>query len=438
MLDASNIDVATWGSKLSTGSAIASGNGVLVTGGAVFTEVRPADGTYVKNNQTTAVNLNALDTQVKANADALAGKADSTSVYTKSDVYTKTEADAAFAAVNASNIDAAAWSTQLGTGAVASGNTGLVTGGTVFTETRVSSDGNYIQATNSAAANLSALDTQVKANANNIATNTTDIDNLKTTIGDVSSGLVKAVEDNTAAIATKADASNVYTKSEIDTTLGAMNTTLNAKADKTEIADIKTTADNAKAAADTATAAVAAIGDPEKVASLVTDVETLKTNEGGEVEEKDVKNVSGEKVYNYLNKDSLELGAASTKIAVGKGNSATGSQSIVIGFGNKVTGANSGAFGDPNNITGTESYAVGNNNTIGGNNTFVLGNNVTANVNSAVVLGNNSTAEANAVSVGSTGNERQIKHVADGTDDTDAVNKRSWTRRLIRLLAPTW
>ena len=161
MLDASNIDVATWGSKLSTGSAIASGNGVLVTGGAVFTEVRPADGTYVKNNQTTAVNLNALDTQVKANADALAGKADSTSVYTKSDVYTKTEADAAFAAVNASNIDAAAWSTQLGTGAVASGNTGLVTGGTVFTETRVSSDGNYIQATNSAAANLSALDTQV-------------------------------------------------------------------------------------------------------------------------------------------------------------------------------------------------------------------------------------------------------------------------------------
>ena len=94
-------------------------------------------------------------------------------------------------------------------------------------------------------------------------------------------------------------------------------------------------------------------------------VKTLKTNEGGEVEGQDVKNVSGEKVYNYLNKDSLELGAASTKIAVGKGNSATGSQSIAIGFGNKVTGANSGAFGDPNNITGTESYAVGNNNTIG-------------------------------------------------------------------------
>ena len=52
----------------------------------------------------------------------------------------------------------------------------------------------------------------------------------------------------------------------------------------------------------------------------------------------------------------------------------------------------------------------------------MLGNNVTANVDNAVVLGNNSTAEANAVSVGSEGGERQIKHVAPGMDDTDAVN----------------
>ena len=453
MLDASNLsveNVTAWSTKLGTGS-VASGNTGLVTGGAVFTEVRPvSDGTYVKTANTTAANLSALD-------NALAGKADSTSVYTKSDVYTKTEADVAFAAVNASNIDAAAWSTKLGTGAVASGNTGLVTGGTVFTaiqaETRVSSDGNYIKAANSAAANLSALDTQAKANADNIATNTTDIGNLKTTVGDASSGLVKAVADNTTAIAAKADASNVYTKSEIDTTLGAMNTTLNAKADKTEIADIKTTADNAKAAADTATAAVAAIGDPEKVASLVTDVETLKTNEGGEVEEKDVKNVSGEKVYNYLNKDSLELGAASTKIALGQGskinsgtksvaigfdNTVDGNQNVVIGTGHTVKGNNNIAVGDPINIdgndngvfsntasiTGNRTYAMGYQVTITGDDTVVLGNNISGTASKAVVLGNNSTPEDGAVSVGSADNERQIKHVADGTDDTDAVNKR--------------
>ena len=439
MLDASNIDVATWGSKLSTGSAIASGNGVLVTGGMVFTEVRPTDGTYVKNNQTTAVNLNALDTQVKANADALAGKADSTSVYTKSDVYTKTEADAAFAAINATNIDVAAWSTKLGTGAVASGNTGLVTGGKVFTaiqtETRVASDGNYIRAANSAAANLSALDTQAKANADNIATNTTDIGNLKTTVGDAGSGLVKAVADNTTAIASKADASNVYTKSE-------MNTKLDAKADKTEIADIKTTADNAKAAADTATAAVATIGDPTQVASLVADVQTLKKNEGGEVVpsgESADKNVSGEKVYNYLNKDSLELGAGSTKIALGKGskikggvksvaigfdNVVDGDQNVAIGIGHTVKGSNNIVIGDPNTIDGNNNGIFGNNVTVNGSNTFVIGHNVKTSASDAVVLGNGSEGVDGAVSVGAKGKERQIKHVADGTDGTDAVNKR--------------
>ena len=125
--------------------------------------------------------------------------------------------------------------------------------------------------------------------------------------------------------------------------------------------------------------------------------------------------------YDFLNQEELSFGANSTKISIGKGSSATGSQSIAIGFGNKVSGNNSGAFGDPNTVSGTGSYAVGNNNTIGGNDTFVLGNNVTADVDNAVVLGAGSKAEADAVSVGSDGGERQIKHVKDGTDDTDAA-----------------
>ena len=233
----------------------------------------------------------------------------------------------------------------------------------------------------------------------------------------------------------KADTSNVYTKSDVDTKL-------DAKADKTVLSAVettantaKTTADAAKMAADSATAtanaakaAVDTIGDPVKINTLVTDVDTLKANEGGEVvapgEVKANKNVTGGKVYNYLNGEALALGANSNRIAMGSGSSATGTQSIAIGFGNTVSGANSGAFGDPNTVTGTGSYALGNNNTIGGNNTFVLGSNVTADVDDAVVLGNKSTAEAGAVSVGSDGGERQIKHVAEGTDDTDAVNKR--------------
>ena len=55
-------------------------------------------------------------------------------------------------------------------GTIASGDTGIVTGGTVFTETRVSADGNYIKAADSTADNLTALDTQVKKNEDAIGT----------------------------------------------------------------------------------------------------------------------------------------------------------------------------------------------------------------------------------------------------------------------------
>lgn len=125
--------------------------------------------------------------------------------------------------------------------------------------------------------------------------------------------------------------------------------------------------------------------------------------------------VKGTAVYDYLHGDT---------IALGKGSTATGMNSIAIGFGNQVKGKGSGAFGDPTTITGSGSYSVGNNNTIGGDNTFVLGNNVNTTANNAVVLGNNSEGVENAVSVGAKGNERQIKNVADGTADSDAVTVR--------------
>ena len=136
--------------------------------------------------------------------------------------------------------------------------------------------------------------------------------------------------------------------------------------------------------------------------------------------------VTGGTVYDYLHGDTVELG---------KGSKATGTQSIAIGFGNKVSGNNSGAIGDPNTVEGDNSWAfgnnnqipgsnsivLGNNNNVSGSNTFVLGSNITADVDDAVVLGDGSKAEAGAVSVGAKGKERQIKHVADGTDDTDAA-----------------
>ena len=112
-------------------------------------------------------------------------------------------------------------------------------------------------------------------------------------------------------------------------------------------------------------------------------------------------------------------------IAIGAGAKAQGTQSISIGVGNNVSGNHSGAMGDPNIVSGNGSYVVGNNNTISGDNSFVLGNNVNTSAQKTVVLGNDSASNRdNTVSVGATNKERQIIHVANATQATDAVNLR--------------
>lgn len=110
-------------------------------------------------------------------------------------------------------------------------------------------------------------------------------------------------------------------------------------------------------------------------------------------------------------------------IAIGAGAIASANQSISMGVGNKVTGQKSGAIGDGSTVSGQSSYSYGNNNMVAGDNTFAIGNNINTSSKNAVVLGNDSTSTRdNTVSVGATDKERQIIHVAAGTQDTDAVN----------------
>lgn len=63
-------------------------------------------------------------------------------------------------------------------GEVKSGNTGLITGGTVAKETRTSSDGFVTKKANTAGENISALDRQVKSNADNINNINQSVTNL--------------------------------------------------------------------------------------------------------------------------------------------------------------------------------------------------------------------------------------------------------------------
>ncbi|MCL9668269.1 YadA family autotransporter adhesin, partial [Rosenbergiella epipactidis] len=73
--------------------------------------------------------------------------------------------------------------------------------------------------------------------------------------------------------------------------------------------------------------------------------------------------------------------------------------------------------------SGENSSAGGSGAKASGSYSIALGTNATASSANSVALGSNSVADReNSVSVGSSGKERQITHVAAGTEDTDAVN----------------
>ena len=89
-----------------------------------------------------------------------------------------------------------------GGGRVAIGDTGLITGNTAYVfltnETHPGKQGNYITMENSAGKNLTALDTQVKINADTIAVHTTDIANLKNSVVSVDGKANVALDNITA------------------------------------------------------------------------------------------------------------------------------------------------------------------------------------------------------------------------------------------------
>ncbi len=70
-------------------------------------------------------------------------------------------------------------------GKVEKDNTGIVTGGTVYKETRIEKDGNYIKKNNTAGENLIALDKQVGVNSKNITKLENNIYDMGTRVGEL-------------------------------------------------------------------------------------------------------------------------------------------------------------------------------------------------------------------------------------------------------------
>ena len=232
--DASNLtgtDVSKWQEKLGTGT-VTNGNTGLVTGDTVYKEIAKTNTALDTKANTGLDNITDAGKTVIRNVAKSAVKVVNGQNTT---VTTGTDGDATIYAVNVSNdaiknvvqpelnkkantdasnltgADVSKWQEKLGTGTVTNGNTGLVTGDTVYKE---------ITKTNT------ALDTKANAGLDNIT------DAGKTVIRNVAKGAVKVVngQNTTVTTGTDGDATTYAVNVSNDAIKDAVQPELNKKA----------------------------------------------------------------------------------------------------------------------------------------------------------------------------------------------------------------
>ncbi len=276
---------------------------------------------------------------------------------------------------------------------------GFVSGADLYNETRSDiSSTNYISKTASAGANLSALDAQLakvaKANTDAVADIQKD---LKASDG----SYVKAANKTGANL----DA--------LDTAIGTVEKDGHViKASlKEEDKTLQTRVSQNLVNLDTKIGAIAEKTDGTEYTAISKDA-TISANLIA-LDDAISKGVTGD----------LTKVQKATKYADAK---ATGENAIALGNQSDSSGAsalNAIALGTNAAATEESAVSVGTKAEAKGRNAMALGNGASASAADSVAIGSGSVAsEANTVSVGSEGAERRITNVADGVNDTDAVN----------------
>ena len=116
--------------------------------------------------------------------------------------------------------------------------------------------------------------------------------------------------------------------------------------------------------------------------------------------------------YDFVNGYQNTVTKASDVTVIGSKNEVTADGNKVIGDNHKVSGKNNVIFGSADKLTETTVH-----------NSVALGHNAKVTGEGGVALGFGSVADrGNAVSVGNAKLNRQITNVAEGVEDTDAVN----------------
>ena len=228
-------------------------------------------------------------------------------------------------------------------GKIAKGDTGLLSGGAVYSEVHVDSDGNYIRSGNTVAGNLEALDGKVKTNADNIEKNGLAIEkntaDIKTNADNIEKN-GKAIEQNSAAIKTNSDniekVSKTVEQNSAAIKTNADNIEKNGKAIEKNSAAIKTNAGNiekiSKTVEQTSARVATNSSNIEKNGKAIEkNSAAIKTNAGNiEKNGRDIEtlqqtkadislsniNDAGKTVINNLAKKSIDVKAGSSNVTV--------------------------------------------------------------------------------------------------------------------------
>jgi len=125
---------------------------------------------------------------------------------------------------------------------------------------------------------------------------------------------------------------------------------------------------------------------------------------------------------------SLTNGASSSAFGFRASTGGSAQGALAVGGWADLDGDDSSSAGENASATGEGSVAVGSAVSASGLFSSALGVNAQATAEGATAIGYGAVGDRSyALSVGSTGNERNIVHVADAVEDTDAVNLRQLT-----------
>lgn len=432
--------------NVSNNGAIASGDTNLVSGGTLYTELRPAStGTYyyISNTNTTAANLIALDTNLKNVIDAIGLDADDTTtsytsklnkyfkvnpeVTTAADGKTKTYA--ADAAANGKNSVAIGPSTQAGEKTTdTTTSTTTVTGGTSST----------------------AIGDSAKANGNQSVALGYGSEVLN------ASGSTTAVSGSTAIgngakVEGGSDSTALGSGASVDTASGAMALGKSATINKTATSGVAIGNGAVTGSADKTITVknlsydVKAAGGEDSVA-IGTDASSagntsLALGKGATVE-----NDSDGSYQAVVKSDDIAIGtdaktsASDFSTAIGKGSSVTQStDALAVGSGAKVTtsknamafgkgadaesAADSIAMGTSAKTISADTIAIGQSTSATGANSVVIGKGATTTSEGGNAIGSSSTASGNSTAIGQSATANNYNAVAIGNGATANADK---------------